>query len=1158
MPVRFVFGRAASGKTRLCLNEIMEMARVQPLGAPIFFIVPRQSTFAAQRTLACGGELPGFCRIRVLSFDLLAESILAECGGEAIPTITPRGRRIILAHLLRNLADQLSVYRGAATRAGLAQELDTTFAELEHNGFGIGNLNFAIDELSAQSPEPQSARAILLDKLRDIRLLFEAYHAYLGADRIDPQRRRSWVLQCINAADVVKGAAIYIDGFLEFSDFEQQLILALAGVADVTITQLIDPDAAVVTNPHVIPDEMSLFHRTERAYRKLYFALNEENATMQPPLLLREACGRRDETLRFLEGDALVTSGAQQRATNAAVQFLQLSDARGEVDAAAITIRKWMRQGVRARDIAVLSRDASSYQELIQASFAEHEIPFFADRRRPAVHHPLLHAVTAVLTASRKHFPHAAMMTLIKCGLFPISREDSDLLENYVLEHNLQGSAWIDEPPWRFEDVEFEDDDSETPENAPRAHRGFDYDVLRRDVVAPLKPLTRAFKVDRAKVREFATALMSSLQLAGAAAKIAQWIQTAEENSEFELAAEHQQVWAQWVELLDEIVDLVGDECYTPTQFCELIETALAEFDLAIAPATLDQVIVGEFERTRYTHFRRVVLLGWHDGSFPRVSPEASVLGDRERDQLRAHRMHLETNTSRRLLDEGLLAYLAITRADEQVCITRSLTGGDGREIAASCFWRQVAAHFDDSPSERSPDTIPKYSTPRKVVDAVSRWARRIELDDPQIANDAAAIYQAVASSPIMLPRLSAALQQSLLALDYENKPKLSPAATAGVLRSPLRASVSRIESFARCPYQHFARHTLKLRKRIEPDISNLDLGTLYHSVLEKLVEAQIKAKRRWDPSQRPREADVAAVADEVSGALRNRIMLSSSRNQFLVRQMKRSIEEVMHRQHAAGAVGVLSPLRTELTFGLSDDDLPALQLRTPKGRDVLLRGKIDRVDIDLDSGAAAVFDYKLGKRELDLREVFHGLALQLLTYLLVLEADGQLLAKKQLTPIAGFYVRILRGIEKLDHPDKAVNPDDEEFALKVVQRGVFNVDFAGLLDPSSVSAGAKSKVVAFSRTKEGEPTQSANDSTTAEEFAALVMYVRRKLAELTDQILDGEINIRPRRLGTFTPCSNCDFRSLCRFEFSTGDRYDDVEAMKRKDVLEKLGQDNE
>lgn len=1155
MPVRFVLGRAASGKTRLCLNEITEMARTQPLGAPIFFIVPRQATFAAQRMLACGGELPGFCRIRVLSFDLLVESILAECGGEAVPTITPRGRRIILAHLLRNLADQLTVYRGAATRAGLAEELDATFAELEHNGFGIGNLNFAIDDLSAQNPEPQSAAAILLDKLRDIRLLFQAYHAFLGADRIDPQRRRNWVLHCINAADAVKGGSIYIDGFLEFSDFEQQLILALATVADVTITLLIDPDAAVVKNPHTIPDEMSLFHRTERAYRKLHFALNEEDALMQPPVFLRDAARGRDATLRFVEADSLVSSGVRNRTEAASIQFLQLPDARSEVDAAAITIRKWMREGVRARDVAVLSRDSSIYQELIEASFAEHEIPFFADRRRPAVHHPLLHAVTAALTAARKYCPHPAMMTLIKCGLFPISREDADLLENYVLEHNLQGSAWTDEAPWRFEDVHLDDDEDKTPEDARRDHRGFDYDARRREVVAPLKPLRRAFAGDRVKVREFATALMSSLQLAGTAATIAQWIQTAEERSEFELAAEHQQVWAQWIELLDEIVDLVGDELYTPAQFCELIETSLADFDLAIAPATLDQVIVGEFERTRYTHFKRVILLGWHDGTFPRVSPEASILGDRERDQLRAHRMHLETNTSRRLLDESLLAYLAITRADEQVCITRSLTDGDGRERAASCFWRQITAHFaDEAPFANAPSSVPRYSTPRKVVDAVARWARKLETDDPQIALDAAAIYQSVVSVPIMQPRLSAALQQSLAALHYKNAATISSEAVKALLQSPLRASVSRIESFARCPYQHFARHTLRLKKRIEPDISNLDLGTLYHSVLEKLVEVQIKENRKWNPAQRPRAADVAAVADAVSGALRNRIMLSSSRNQFLVRQMKRSIEEVMHRQHAAGAVGALTPLRTELTFGLRDDDLPALKLETPHGRHVLLRGKIDRVDIDPDSGAAAVFDYKLKKDGLNFSEMFHGLALQLLTYLLVLEADGQALVGKRLTPVAAFYVKLLRDIEKLDHPSKALEPETEEFALHVVQRGIFNIDYLSILDPETNSPGDESKVIVLKLKNDGDPSQQANDSATAAEFAALVAHVRRKLAELTDQILDGVIEIRPRRLGDSTPCTNCDFRSLCRFEFSTGNRYLDITPMKRKDVLEQLG----
>src|SRR4051794_35400611 len=101
MGVRFVVGRAGSGKSRYCFDRIVAMLREQPLGDPIYFVVPKQETFSVERELVCASGLGGFCRVKVVSFELLGEDVLAECGGTAIPQVTPLGRQMIIGHLLR-------------------------------------------------------------------------------------------------------------------------------------------------------------------------------------------------------------------------------------------------------------------------------------------------------------------------------------------------------------------------------------------------------------------------------------------------------------------------------------------------------------------------------------------------------------------------------------------------------------------------------------------------------------------------------------------------------------------------------------------------------------------------------------------------------------------------------------------------------------------------------------------------------------------------------------------------------------------------------------------------------------------------------------------------------------------------------------------------
>jgi len=67
-----------------------------------------------------------------------------------------------------------------------------------------------------------------------------------------------------------------------------------------------------------------------------------------------------------------------------------------------------------------------------------------------------------------------------------------------------------------------------------------------------------------------------------------------------------------------------------------------------------------------------------------------------------------------------------------------------------------------------------------------------------------------------------------------------------------------------------------------------------------------------------------------------------------------------------------------------------------------------------------------------------------------------------------------------------------------------------------------------------------------------LLEHTRCKLGSLADEILDGKVAVSPYRLGTFSPCSWCPFRSVCRYEFGqSGLRF--LPSLKRSDVFARL-----
>src|SRR5581483_7395047 len=247
--------------------------------------------------------------------------------------------------------------------------------------------------------------------------------------------------------------------------------------------------------------------------------------------------------------------------------------------------------------------------------------------------------------------------------------------------------------------------------------------------------------------------------------------------------------------------------------------------------------------------------------------------------------------------------------------------------------------------------------------------------------------------------------------LSYDNQAQLSADVARLLFKSPLTASVSQIETFATCPFKHFARYALKLSEREDAEVSALDLGNVYHGILENLVRDMVKVHKTWGAD--PRNVTDAAIqryARQIGEALKGELMLSSARNQYLLSHVQRTLGQVIDTQSAGAARGRFKPIRAELTFGFDDGaGLAALELSTAQRNVLRLRGKIDRVDLLEDQAAFAVIDYKLSGNQLSLDRVYHGISLQLLTYLLVLQTAGESLAGKKLTPAAAFYVKLLR-----------------------------------------------------------------------------------------------------------------------------------------------------
>jgi RecB family exonuclease len=170
--------------------------------------------------------------------------------------------------------------------------------------------------------------------------------------------------------------------------------------------------------------------------------------------------------------------------------------------------------------------------------------------------------------------------------------------------------------------------------------------------------------------------------------------------------------------------------------------------------------------------------------------------------------------------------------------------------------------------------------------------------------------------------------------LSIRPRPSKVPAADqggrpAGV--SPRSFSASGLECFLDCPFQFFARYTLKLRGRPLLPQERLDFmlqGTIVHQALAE-----------WHRNPQPIEPLFDRVFAE---QCRAKAVFMGYRTEYLRRQMLDDLRRFCDNQKLPASSGI----RTEYPFEMAVDD------------SLVIRGRIDRIDT-LPDGRALIVDYK-------------------------------------------------------------------------------------------------------------------------------------------------------------------------------------------------------
>lgn len=1152
MSLRFITGRSGSGKTTFMQREIAKALERDPLGAPVFVIVPDQMSFSMEHSLSVNFNLNGIIRAQVVTFKRLAWRILQESGGITRKEVDGFGYRMLVRSVLEENQDAFKLFRQAASKRGFTEQIGDLMKEFSRYCLDFETMNDLHSQLQiAKAPQT------LLDKASDLSLLLTKIEEKLGTSYVDSEGHLTMLASQIKHADILKGSDIYIDGFENFTTREYEIITELMKYGNrVTVVLPMESDVSGYA-------DHELFFNPVRTYVHLGELARSESIELEEDLHLGTPLRYENEDLKHLEA-AFDRYPAQGKESDGNVSFIEVANPRAEIHAVARTIRELTIAGKRYKDIALLYRQPEKYDELIETIFPHYDIPVFISRKKPMLHHPLIEFSRSVLEAVTSGWSYESVFRAVKTDLFFPHREDklvwrerADRLENYVLAHGIYGSRWFDDTRWRvkrYRGLELHSDVQTDEELAQEK----ELHMIRDVICAPLAQFEKRMK--RANNgQEVAEALFLFMEELNVYDKVIDLRAEEERAGRLLGATEHEQAWNDWIKVLDQFVLMFGDKKMKPLEAVKILDEGFDSLEFTRIPPSLDQVTVSTIEVSSLMNTDAVFVLGVNDGVLPQRIDNEGILSDIDREWFTNIGFELAPTSKMKLMDETYMAYRAFTAPRERLYVSYPVADEEGKALIPSLYIARIAqllpgikttyAVMDPFDLSEEVDRFTYISHPRAALPFAAMKLKEAERTE-NISREWQAVlayYERDLYWKSVIGRIRRPME------DGNKTDRLNSEMTTGLYGESFVSSVSRIESYYSCPFQHYASFGLGLRERSEYTLEAPAIGDLFHAALKWVSDEVMRLGKSWAELTREECWQVAREAvEDITPYFFNRILSSTNRYVYIKRKLTQIIQRTIYSLSTQAKSTVFKPVAIEAGFG-PGEKLPSLEIPLRSGESMKLRGRIDRIDATEIKGRnyLRVVDYKSSARELDLAEVYYGLSLQMLTYLDVALEHADDLLGFAADPAGLLYMHVHNPMIR-PGAELSVENLEIEIAKSYKMRG-YLLESPEVAEGMDADMGSSSTIIPAALKKDGSFTKRSK-VLASEDLQMMRSYVRTRHQKAGNAMLLGDTRVYPYKLKDKMPCQFCAYRSVCQFDPTDPEQeYRKYEMLDADTSLEKM-----
>lgn len=788
--------------------------------------------------------------------------------------------------------------------------------------------------------------------------LFEIYQSYENRLETLGLRDRRDGLFLLKETQEREGLAgpkfhhIFVDGFFDFSRSQLEFLHWLAEHSQRVTLAITVERSEERKELFKIPLE-TIRELEKRGFRTMELKLSTHPRALSPSLVHLEKNIFTARTEPVSPSDILI---------------LEATGLRGEAEMIAREIRRFVKTlGIHFSDIAVILRQVGGYEGILRAVFREFDIPFEIHERERLRETPLARTVASFFKILLNDWQRTDLFNFLKSSYVTKDYTHICSLEMEALDRGILSGRklWLEiEDPLLTQIASLED-------RFRNARTVGEWVSLTREMLSGFGLAKIPVIYEDQTRRDF----MSLHRL---------------DNLLMEIQSTH-------------FAEGSPEENFEhfAKEFLGLIEVDL----FSLHERDKNRVQIYDISLARQKEYKVVFLAGLLEKVFPAEIREDPVFSDKER-----HITGLAERLPRQAV-ERYYFYLAVTRARQKLILSYPSFDLEGREALPSFYVDEVKALFHEPVPMRSypvNQSLPRLEDVVEEREIEAHLVRRL-FERPSGGKQDRALTVSLYNHFLERNSFRDLLGKILFeptALIREGAVRTAFLPKGGIFKP------TALEAHGRCPYRYFASDILKLEEDTE-GIDPKQVGIILHEVLETYWQARKGGQKELEevkPAQnfvRKKLEELLALTP-LTGEKAYRIELKKAQmEEWLVRLVTKEIEE--------SSPLPLSPSYFEFEFGFKPKEVGYLKLYDEFQEDLLLRGKIDRIDVDASGTHALVIDYKTGA-SFKKKDLEFGTALQLPLYLLAVQQH------LKLKPVGGEIYQINTAERKGFYSREALN----------------------------------------------------------------------------------------------------------------------------------------